>query len=153
MTPEELSKAPLSAVIRVALDDLAKVEADPRYEVDMGVWHDDITPGRCHVCLAGAVMAGTMGIPPTQEVTTPEDAIALYARDEMSDAVSHRINARLHALNLVRGAHISAALDFWFDIVPPKGAEWPTVTPYDVDPAAFRRDLLKVAAALEERGL
>lgn len=152
MTPEEFAKAPLSAVIRVALEDLARVEADPRYEVNMGVWHDNFGHGRCHVCLAGAVIAGTMGVPPTQKISAPEDAVSLYTRKEMSEAVADGVQTRLTALDFVRIGDIGYAL-IWADQRPPKDIEWPPVTPYEDDPAAFRRDLLAVAAALEERGL
>lgn len=145
MTPEEFSKAPLSAVIRVALDDLARVEADPRYKVDMQWWH---TPrgnrGICHVCLAGAVMAGTLGIPSDQDVATLSEV--------MSGDVASFVRERLMALNMVRRGDIGDAL-ILIGTTPPKGSKWLTVTPYDDDPAAFRRDLLAVAAALEERGL
>lgn len=51
-----------SALIRLALADLEAAEKDPKYEVCMGSWHDppnNIT-GRCAVCLAGAVMRGTL---------------------------------------------------------------------------------------------
>lgn len=45
MTPKEFAAAPLSAVIRAALDDLAEVEADPRYVVDMNKWHGPVKGG------------------------------------------------------------------------------------------------------------
>lgn len=56
-----------SALIRLALKDLEACEADPNYEIAMGVWH---TPksvwnreGPCVVCLAGSVMAKTLACP------------------------------------------------------------------------------------------
>lgn len=151
MTPEEFSKAPLSAVIRVALEDLARVEIDPRYKVDMGVWHDQIVPGRCYVCLAGAVMAGTMGVQPWQDIDSPIEAVAIWIGGDVG-AMAKSIHARMWALNRVRTGDIGVALAR-IGADRPVGVEWPAVTPYDDDPAAFRRDLLKVAAALEERGL
>jgi ribosomal protein S27AE len=48
-----------SVLLRLALEDLEKVENDKRYEVDMNVWvqrEQDI----CYVCFAGAVMAETL---------------------------------------------------------------------------------------------
>ncbi len=58
----KLPKKP-SALIRLALDDLRKVERSKKYKVNMNVYHipfDSI----CNVCLAGAVMAKTLKIPP-----------------------------------------------------------------------------------------
>ena len=51
-----------SELIRVALADLRKCEKDKRYGVDMGDWHSP-DGSRCYVCLAGAVMAKTLGAP------------------------------------------------------------------------------------------
>ena len=48
-----------SELIRLALADLRKCEADPRYLIDMAQWHRPVTSELCHVCLAGAVMART----------------------------------------------------------------------------------------------
>lgn len=146
MTPEEFAKAPLSAVIRVALDDLAKVEADPAYLVNMFTWHEPIG-GQCHVCLAGAVMAGTIGIPTERFIDVPGAAVLKMSGDAADGA-----RARLMALNMVRRGDIGDAI-IWSGATSPQGACWPTVTPYEADPAAFRRDLLDVAAALEAEGL
>jgi hypothetical protein len=63
-----VSKLPdtLSGLLRVAVEDAKKCEADPRYELDMGVWH---TPKDgadvCLVCMAGAVMAQRLEVAPT----------------------------------------------------------------------------------------
>lgn len=63
-----------SAPLRLALDDLEKAARDPRYEVNMGAWHDpmDDEAGKCAVCLAGAAMAGTLGADP-DAYFAPED--------------------------------------------------------------------------------
>jgi len=53
----------LSGLLTLALDDLAKCDADLRYIVDMGSWHEPDRQGRCAVCLAGAVMAKSLGYP------------------------------------------------------------------------------------------
>ena len=48
-------------VVEIALADLKKAEASPEYSVDMSVWHQP--NGACKVCLAGSVMAFTLGVP------------------------------------------------------------------------------------------
>ena len=57
-----------SALIKLALSDLAACENDPRYDIDMSYWHRPHTRGipfitrktTCEVCLAGSVMAQTL---------------------------------------------------------------------------------------------
>ena len=62
-----MKKAPkkLSTAMRMALNDLRKVEKDPRYEVNMAVWHQPYCSEKGSVCLAGAVMAKSCGADPT----------------------------------------------------------------------------------------
>lgn len=59
-----------SALIRLALADIKKVEADPDYKVDMGTWMFT-RPGAvdadvCEVCFAGAVLAKRLNVPPPE---------------------------------------------------------------------------------------
>ena len=63
----KLSKVP-SRLIRMALDDLNRIEKLKGYTIAMGSWHDtyldhvgDVSDPSCHVCLAGTVMASTLG--------------------------------------------------------------------------------------------
>ena len=60
-----------SDLIEMALADLRKVERSRLYTVNMATWH---TPAnrRCHVCLAGSVMAMTLGASPKDEVDYTE---------------------------------------------------------------------------------
>jgi hypothetical protein len=51
-----------SELLELAMNDLEKCEADPRYEISMESWHDP-NGEICKVCLAGAVMAQTCGLP------------------------------------------------------------------------------------------
>lgn len=84
-----------SELIRVALDDLRKVERSPLYRVDMGEYH---TPnGKCAVCFAGAVMAKSLGTPPSQ-MAWPETFGAATAK-------------KLEALNALRTGWVESALD------------------------------------------
>jgi len=57
----KLSENP-SELILIALEDLERCEADPRYEVDMGVWHEPFQDSTCQVCAAGAVMAQRLDV-------------------------------------------------------------------------------------------
>jgi hypothetical protein len=70
---ETIKKLPekLSDLIDLALDDLEKVERDPRYVLKMTVWHSSLDydmESRCAVCLAGSVIAKTLEVPPNKSV-------------------------------------------------------------------------------------
>ena len=62
--------AKLSALLALAIGDMERMLADSRYQPDSGEWHRPHGPtGRCHACLAGAVVAGTLGASPDQDLT------------------------------------------------------------------------------------
>lgn len=50
----------LSELLRLAVHDAQLCEQDERYELDMRVWHRGHPGGKCHVCMAGAVLAQTL---------------------------------------------------------------------------------------------
>ena len=56
----------LAPLLRLALDDLRKVERSKRYEVNMGDWHSPNS--YCSVCLAGSVIAKTLDSDPKREI-------------------------------------------------------------------------------------
>jgi len=98
----------LSGVMRVALKDEARAFKSPFYKIDMGGWHDpvwedstylsdddDLEPARCDVCLAGAVMAGTLKLDRAKE-GTPD--------------LWPELDCRLQSLDQIREGSISSAL-------------------------------------------
>jgi hypothetical protein len=127
-----------SALIRVALADLAKVEAMPEaYKVHMGYWHLPWA-GKCIACLAGSVMAMTLNAPPDDEFA-PADFRATGN------------NHKLFALEWFRRGNISGGL-MQLEI------EWTAamdrkIADYSVDPALFRSDMESLASDLEAAGL
>lgn len=66
-TPIELPEPPKksSELIRMAIYDLLWVSKNPQYKIDMKEWHTP-SDGVCKVCLAGAVMARTLRVLPTE---------------------------------------------------------------------------------------
>lgn len=120
-----------SALLRLALDDLAKLEANPNYVVNMAVWL-----GNCQACMAGAVMLNSLGV---TEPMMPADF------DE------YDTKQKLRAINSFRMGDISDAL-FQLSIPLPEGLpRRVAITDYDDDPATFRTDLLSLATLLESR--
>lgn len=56
ISDDVLNAMKLSDLLAVGLWDVAAVERDDRYQVDMDNWHLHVG-GACHVCLAGSVLA------------------------------------------------------------------------------------------------
>lgn len=58
-----------SGWITLALEDLEKCDQDPRYMINMSVYHREVGLSEvCHVCLAGAVMAQNCQADPERAV-------------------------------------------------------------------------------------
>lgn len=74
-----------SALINLACDDAEKIYNTPGYAINMAEWHRSgihTSSGKCEVCFAGAVMAGTLGAEPKTDCTPQNfgaDAQALRA--------------------------------------------------------------------------
>ena len=117
----------LSDLLEIALDDLELVEADPHYAVNMNQWHNiSSVNGICHVCLAGAVMAGTLRADPGQH-TMPID----YPRD-----------VRRKLLTLDAFAMGDIHMGFRDSSIPPD-PDFPDIDipEYSVDPEGFKQTL------------
>lgn len=132
-----------SALIRVALADLAKVEAMPEvYRIDMDLaYHDNrafLGKGKCVVCLAGSVMAMSLSTSP---------AAIRYPSD-----FGHTAGGRLDALDCFRGGRIQKGVELMMDIDTELNMDRP-ITPYHDDPAAFCGEMERLAADLEKAGL
>ena len=132
-----------SELILVALMDLEKCEADPRYDINMGVWHEPNS--HCSVCFAGAVIAKTLQLPADK----PFDP---WGFDES-------IKNKLRALDLFRAGWIYDALyamgffdqardpDFRWEAERYKStSEMPFL--YRTDPKAFKDRLHEIAEFL-----
>lgn len=59
-----------SELLQVALNDIKRAANTPGYRIDMHEWHYmDPDTGVCEVCLAGAVMAFSLNVAPTEAAT------------------------------------------------------------------------------------
>lgn len=143
-----------SELIRVALVDLEKCEADPRYLINMGSWHsptcdtDDCEScardrkaankpnGRCYVCLAGAVMAQSLDTSPRKAGYPGSFAEA----------------AKLRALNDFRVGSVLSGLQE-MGLGSRNRPESRDVVAYEEDASAFKRDMRTLADDLEKAGL
>lgn len=133
--PADLSSIP-SVAIRQSIVDLEACEKDPRYVVDMAIWHGPLADGsRCSVCDAGAVMAKRLGAP--------------FGRWRNPDYYpSHK--RMLLALDHFRAGLVGVAfIDCLQEEAPFTRVE---ITDYSTNPAAFKRDMLALAERLEAHG-
>lgn len=141
----------LSATVRLALKDLKKVERSPKYEVDMGTWHEPVyqegkEPEKCVVCFAGSVMAKTLGAE-FDAILDPED----FGSDNAD---------KLNALDILRDGQIEFALNTFYggnalgSFIPPHGfqLEMPVSYYNPKNPAPFHKAMTKIANHLEKYG-
>lgn len=126
----------LSGLIRLAVADLERAEADQGYEVNMITWHEP-KRRRCAVCMAGAVIAFSLEGDPTEELG-PND----FGRET---------NAKLRAINLARTGELSGALQQMKRYHTGFGHR--PVPTYDANPTAFKAAMLGIATELEASGL
>jgi len=138
-----------SVLIRLALDDLEAVERDPRYVVWMGMWHQPISNGRflnyfqtdrdvCAVCLAGAVMARSLGFSPDQDLTPSQ--------------VPSEVRS-LHSLDYFRTGAVAEALEHLGFQLPPNQSKRVHIPDYDLYPDDFKAALRDLADRLAAEGL
>jgi hypothetical protein len=152
---ESLPKLPQrpSALIKLACDDAEVVYRNPKYRLDLGEWHSTLEDslGRCAVCFAGAVMAGTLGADPSEELV-PSD----FGADERAlAALNHfRLGGSYGVRNGVQGLLRRMLTDEEGQTLLDSGAadiEIPHPKP-GTKGVAFLRAMRKVAAKLEAVG-
>jgi len=131
----------LSDTIDLALVDLVKAEKSPGYAVEMCEWHNPTVSGICEVCLAGSVMAFTLGV-------TKDDSCAPSSLDQPLDG-------KLSALEEIRCGDIySAIYEFYRTNI--ESADIPKkrrVIGYSTDPEGFKQELRDIATMLRKEGL
>jgi hypothetical protein len=136
-----------SRLIRLALADLEACEQDPQYRIVMEYWHLPTQTGCC-VCLAGAVLAQTLKVPPSEGVHPGMPYGDFYAPGLKRDTES-----KLLALDRFRAGDIKAGLDVMgFETVPTLPRGW-LVPYYNSDPLGFKMAMADIARTLEQEGL
>ena len=77
-TARVLADGKLSSLLRQAVEDAQAIQDTPGYRLDMEAWHI-IQDGTCLVCMAGAVMARTLGRPLEEMFTPASDETTTHA--------------------------------------------------------------------------
>jgi hypothetical protein len=127
----------LSDLLELALSDLEKVEALPKYKVDMMQWHTSIG-GVCAVCLAGSVLAMTGKME--------------YGRNISASMLPRPIADKLLAMDALREGRVYAA-EFYLSGKGSIDALDVVVTPYYQSPELFKADIRRLIHLLREREL
>lgn len=94
----------LSGLVDLAARDIAAVHEDPDYRFMSLAWHSPMD-GICHVCIAGAVLAKSVGLPPSIRIDRPAGVQAF-----IPGVAGERVMAKLHALDDVRIGRVDGAL-------------------------------------------
>lgn len=133
-----------SALIRVAMADLKKCERDPRYTIDMAMWHAyDETTNTCAVCFAGAVMA--------KSLKAADPLTEGNYRDPYS--FGSIVRHKMQALNQFRAGEVEDGLERLRIVRPSDMPRRIDVVRYEDQPVHFHRQMEAMAAMLEGHGL
>ena len=98
--------AKLSALLALAVGDMERLMEDDRYRPDSSEWHRPIgETGRCHACLAGAVIAQRLGGRPDREMFAALDDADYDGGGDWWDA--------LRLIDAWRGGHPGDVQDQW----------------------------------------
>lgn len=131
-------------LIRCAIADLKKQEKLDSVVIDMGMWHlHDEYDGKCHQCLAGAVMSRRMGVDTRQSATPYME----FTQDVNRQLVSLDEFRRGAIFNALQSLAMGEMAQLWVDTYNSYSF---SVTPYRIDAAAFKADMLLMADTLEE---
>lgn len=142
-----IKKAKPSELIALALDDLKKAEQSKKYTIDMDFWHGPTFDTSCSVCLAGAVIAGTLKVPFNEQLE-PWEIEDLKVANRMVGLDSFRCGCVFSGLDymgrLSKKTKNRLLKDDRDDML---------VRDYADDKGGFKRDMRKVARYLESIGL
>lgn len=131
-----------SALLRLALHDLEKIENDQDYTVNMINWHIyRLSLDRCEVCLAGAVMAKTL---------------EGDRRSNYWNVNFYQESPALDALDYFRVGKIGNALDCLGQTEGVYSRGIPltaTITRYQDNPKQFKKEIEELGSFLEDKGL
>lgn len=122
MSKVDITTLKPSELLEHALMDLEAVEAMPdKYVIDMNDWHD-FNGYKCHVCLAGAVLANTLGYDYTD------------SEEEVLDGLDPKIDRLTSAINEFRCGYIYSGLVYmgYGDNIPEELKEYPVKKAYKI---------------------
>lgn len=168
MTQEDKNTLPntLWELIEVALKDLEACEKSDEYVIDMYCWHEPMPPntdyeenelgmgsgGKCAVCLAGAVIARTLGGSPCEALTPGKFSVETDAKLVLLDNVrkGYFVHPGYVCLQLAFPRLTLQKANRINDLMDNMQPAWAA---YDEDPVAFKEYLRTLSRALKKKGL
>ena len=153
-----------SGLIRTALADLELAESPGSgYDIDMQIWHEPRHMAGCTVCLAGSVMAYTIGMARNEDGDRMLQEMFRLVEDDCDERVGAWYQSLLALDKFAQGRLRDAATEL--EAMPRGGDVWndlyeaaiasrfdATFERHEDDPAAFKAALAALADALEARG-
>lgn len=144
-----MKRAPkrLSTAMRIALEDIRKVEKDSRYQVNMHFWHRPVIQETgdpvCQVCFAGSVMAKTLNFDPRYSRYGGDEGDTSLAWDSVFTALDYaRLGEVTAALREMHRDRFKLRSDQ--ELIP--------VARYEGNPLQWRKDMFKIVHMLERMG-
>jgi len=124
-----------SELLELGISDMQKIKRRKGYDIDMGDWHAP-SGGICHVCMAGAMMAGTL----------KADPLYYYQPSCMGENIDKLIATDSFRSGYVRKGLVGMGIRD--QSIPDR-----IITEYEYDSKAFYRDMRKLIRDLKEEGL
>jgi len=87
----------LSTLLRIAVEDAKAVARMKGYKLNMSVWHQPDSYGICHVCMAGAVVARSLGF------------AKVYVAPLDEEDIDREVSDRMLAINYMRNGNFYGA--------------------------------------------
>lgn len=152
----------LSDLLELALNDLEKAENSKTHAVSMDVWYKPHKGGKCLVCLAGSVMAFSLGVKVDESISTTDSVgwcplnFAKFSLSDKSFYTNQDADA-LSALNALRTGQVSSAAEM-IDILLINGdvaydREFDReIVDYHKDPDLFKTQLYELVNDLRTEG-
>lgn len=131
-----------SELIVLALADLIKCERSSKYAIAMDTgWHAPRSPSTCEVCLAGGVIAQTLGASPNDFKMPTCYKIGLQRKlDALDDFRCGRVGA---GLMILRRTLAFQKIGYTLDR---------TITAYNISAAKFKREMRALARDFAKAG-
>jgi hypothetical protein len=134
----------LSDLLKVALLDLEWVESQPeKYMINMADWYEKsydprIGESMCSVCLAGAVMAKTLG----------DKVSSRYQRNP--ESYDEDTSRKLRAINLARQGQIKESLEMLGQALPKCLPAYIPILRYEAHSNKFKADIKNIIKKLQK---
>ncbi len=156
ITVEQLAALKPNELIRLGVGCMKLVLSDERYEISMGGWHqpiykdDNPIPIICQVCMAGAVMAKSLGCDPRLSYS-PGFFEGEYVESRVYSA-SHAAYDPLHAINNFREGDVWDGLETLGLVGDVTNELDRIIVEYAASPDKFFEQMEKLADDLEAAG-